>query len=245
MVSTTLAQKLNIRAGNIVALLNAPKGAADLLKPLPDEVEVVTSAKDKVDVILSFVKSRDELEKSGKALKSILDGNTILWFAYPKKKGRTASDLTQDQGWQIIYDLGYEGIASIAIDETWSGLRFRRRLATIENDLVAKQYAGDNADFLPIYQQLVRMTRSLGPDVEVAVSQAYVAFSRGTQFAVIQPMKNRLDLVLKLVNAPLSTRLATATGFGTMSHRVALTNMDDLDPEVIRWLQAAYRASGR
>src|SRR4051794_37737021 len=104
MATKTLAQKLYIRPGYTVALLNAPKGMADTLAPLPDEVKIVTSTQEKADLALVFVKNSAELEKAAKDLKSTVEGDTVLWFAYPKLSSKTASDLSRDNGWKIIYD---------------------------------------------------------------------------------------------------------------------------------------------
>jgi hypothetical protein len=243
MATKTLAQKLFIRPGYTVALLDAPKGAADLLAPLPEDVTVVTNTKNKVDFVLQFVKSSAELEKVAKSLKETLNKEVVLWFAYPKKTSKAASDLTRDHGWKPIYDMGFEGVASVAIDNTWSGVRFRIGLPKGEEDVVAKQYEGARATFLPIYQQLVRIAQSLGPDVELVPRQTYVAFSRGKQFALVKPTRDRIDLALKLPKAPTNSRLEPAEGLGSgsMTHRVVLTAVDEIDREVIAWLQDAYR----
>ncbi|WP_394141037.1 hypothetical protein [Cytobacillus oceanisediminis] len=34
-------------------------------------------------------------------------------------------DLTRDEGWEPVKEAGYTGIASVAIDETWSTMRLR------------------------------------------------------------------------------------------------------------------------
>lgn len=249
MATTSLAQKLNIRARSRVAVLNAPKGAADLIKPLPDETTVVTTTKTTVDVILCFVKDAADLEKQGEALKDVLseDNEVVLWFVYQKKKGKSASNLTGDQGWKIIYDLGYVGIASLALDSTWTALRFRLRAASIGEDFITAQYAGDRANLLPIYQQLASIATMLGPDVQLTPRQNHVFFSRGDQFALIRPTNDRVDLVLSLPRPPLTKRLKSSSGVGTrkMGHRVALTQMEDIDREIVIWLQDAYRAAGR
>lgn len=50
-----------------------------------------------------------------------------LWLCYPKKSGKLRTDLTRDIGWEPIQKLGLYGVTQIAIDEDWSGLRFRYR----------------------------------------------------------------------------------------------------------------------
>ena len=244
MAARTLAQKLYIRPGYTVALLNAPKGMAELLAPLPDDVTIVINTKSKVDLVLHFVKSGAELEKAGKEFEKSLGEEPVLWFAYPKVSSKVTTDLTRDQGWKPIYDMGYEGVASVAIDSTWSGVRFRRRVAKSEDEQIAQQFAGERAALRPIYDQLVNIMRSLGPDVQIVPRQTYVAFARGKQFALIKPLRNRIDLALKLPIPPLSPRLASAPGLGSgsMTHRVALTRPDEIDRQLIAWIQDAYRA---
>jgi predicted transport protein len=251
MATKTLAQKLYIRPGYTVVLLNAPKGINDLLEPLPDEAKVVANPKGAIaqgeaDVIVSFVKTTTELEKSLNQIQDALDKETILWFAYPKQKGKTNSELNRDQGWKTLYDMGYKGISSIAIDDTWSGVRFRTGLPTSEKELVAKQYAGERAALLPLYAQLVNAATNLGPDVQVAARQTYVAFTRGKQFALLRPTSDRIDLALRLPSAPLDARLVGAPGIGSgsMTHRVGITSVDEIDHQVLGWLHDAYRAAG-
>ena len=52
--------------------------------------------------------------------------DAVLWFAYPKKSStKYNSDINRDHGWQLLGDLGFEGVRQVAIDENWSALRFR------------------------------------------------------------------------------------------------------------------------
>jgi hypothetical protein len=247
MPTKTLAQKLYIRPGYTVALLNAPKGMADTLAPLPDEVKIITNTKEKPDLALIFVKTSAELEMVAKSLKDTVDGDTVLWFAYPKLSSKTASDLSRDNGWKMIYDMGYQGVAAVAIDDVWSGLRFKRAAIRGDDELLEKQYTGARAEFRPLFDQISSIVRTLGDDVEMNIRQSYVAFSRGRQFALAKPANDRLDLVLKLASHPLGSRLIEAPGVGSgaMTHRVALTNIADIDREVVSWLQDAYRLAGR
>jgi hypothetical protein len=49
----------------------------------------------------------------------------LLWFAYPKKSGAVKSDLSRDIGWEPVFAGGFDSVAQISIDETWTGFRFR------------------------------------------------------------------------------------------------------------------------
>jgi hypothetical protein len=51
----------------------------------------------------------------------------VVWFAYPKGTSKKyKSEINRDNGWQILGELGFEGVRGVAIDEDWSALRFRR-----------------------------------------------------------------------------------------------------------------------
>ncbi len=247
MAISSLAKKLYIHSGHTVALINAPDGIIEMLAPLPDDVNMVTNTQGKANCILYFVKTNDEVDTAAKELKRSLGDDTILWFAYPKRSSKVDSELTRDRGWTSIHELGLRGIASIAIDSTWSGIRFRRTADNTEEELIAKQYDGSRATWRPLYEQLVNLARNLGPDVELVPRQSYVAFRRGNQFALVKPSNDHLDLVLRLPNGPVSPRLRSAVGVGSgsMTHRVALTKTEDIDKHVIDWLKDAYRAQER
>lgn len=58
------------------------------------------------------------------ALQALKPGG-LLWFAYPKKSSGLKTDITRDVGWDAVTQAGLKGVAQVAIDETWSALRFR------------------------------------------------------------------------------------------------------------------------
>ena len=49
----------------------------------------------------------------------------MLWIAWPKKTAKRPTDLTRDTLWPRVHETGWNGVAAISIDETWSALRFR------------------------------------------------------------------------------------------------------------------------
>lgn len=50
-----------------------------------------------------------------------------LWLAYPKTTGPIRTDIRRDVGWEPLTERGFLAVAQVALDETWSALRFRRR----------------------------------------------------------------------------------------------------------------------
>ena len=95
----------------------------------------------------------------------------------------------------------------------------------------------------PILSRLTSVIEEFGDDVAVEPRQTYVAFSRGRQFALLQPSTpTRLDVGLVLAGAAETERLRPAGSFGSgrTTHRVSLAHEDEIDAELMDWLRAAY-----
>lgn len=123
MAETSLVRKLNIKPGYKVLILNAAQGYQ--LEGLPEGVEVTRDSSGTFDLVQLFVYSRSDIEqKALEAMKAVRPGG-LLWFAYPKKTGKIKTDISRDSGWNTVVEAGWEAVTQIAIDETWSALRFR------------------------------------------------------------------------------------------------------------------------
>jgi hypothetical protein len=108
-------------------------------------------------------------------------------------------------------------------------------------DLVENQYIGKE-NLMPIYKKLLTVVKSLGKDVTITPKKTSVSIIRKKQFALIQPStKTRIDLGLKLKDKPTKGRLEGSGPFGTMcTHRVKLSEVDEVNAELISWLKEAY-----
>lgn len=121
---TPLSQKLGIKEGSKVGVLGAPDGFAQILGPLPDGASLKRGAAGGADLVLWFMRSRRQLER-GLERYRLLD--VPVWMIWPKRASGVVTDLTQN----VIRDAGLgAGLVDYkvcAVDETWSGLLFRRR----------------------------------------------------------------------------------------------------------------------
>ena len=113
-----------------------------------------------------------------------------------------------------------------------------------DQTLVDDQYQGKE-QLRPIYETLKKAIVQLGDDVQVAPKKAAVSFIRKFQFVLIKPAtKQRIDLGLKLKGVPTTERLGDSGPFGTMcTHRVQITDVTDVDDELLAWIKQAYEAS--
>lgn len=113
------------------------------------------------------------------------------------------------------------------------------------SDLVNAQYTGKEG-LLPIYKSLLNLVKGFGTDVTISPKKTSVSIIRKKQFALIKPAtKTRIDLGLKLKDKPNTERLGNSGPFGTMcTHRVQLSDMNQIDDELKEWLQEAYNGAG-
>lgn len=113
-----------------------------------------------------------------------------------------------------------------------------------DSALVTAQYE-KKPDLLPIYEKLSKEILALGKDVEIAPKKGSVSFRVKRQFALVQPStKTRIDLGLKFNDTPHEGRLEPSGPFGAMcTHRVQITDIKQVDKELIGWLKAAYLES--
>lgn len=123
-----LAQKLGIKGGKMLAFLNAPEDYSNILGELPAEVTVTRELKDKVDFIQIFATHRARLEREIPRLKAALKQDGMIWVSWPKKSSKLKSNLRDDIVREIGLKNGLVDVKVCAVDESWSALKFVRRL---------------------------------------------------------------------------------------------------------------------
>ena len=122
VVGKSLAEKLAIAAGAIVAVLNAPQDFIERLEPLPVGAVIRRQMSDDCGLVVWFVRSRRELQ-DGLGLRASRLAGGRLWILFPKKASGKSDELSV----AAVRDLGLaQGLAgaekSVSIDPDWSGL---------------------------------------------------------------------------------------------------------------------------
>jgi hypothetical protein len=110
----SIATKLQLKEGETVRLVNAPKDV-DL------GVESTTRG---ADAVIVFVRNRSELDKHAKVALDHAAEDRLTWIAYPKA-GQLDTDLNRDVLWKLLDGKGVRPVRQVALDDTWSALRFR------------------------------------------------------------------------------------------------------------------------
>ena len=110
------------------------------------------------------------------------------------------------------------------------------------DELIDAQYTGAKAAMRPLYDKMIAVMTSLGPDVEVSPKKTGVSLRRSKQFALIQPTAQRLDVGIILKGVPPAGRLEQNPS--TMcTHRVKVSSEAEMDAEFVSWLRRAYEAA--
>lgn len=124
-----LVDKLGIKAGQRIALVNPPADYAELLGPLPPGVSQAPTLTASLDFIHFFTTSRTALQAAFPDLKAALVTTGMIWISWPKKAAKVATDLDENIVREIGLALGLVDVKVAAIDPVWSGLKFVYRKA--------------------------------------------------------------------------------------------------------------------
>lgn len=124
-----ILKKLNFKDQKLLHILNAPPE----FLPVVDEmlqfaaIETTVASTEYSEFILVFVTEQKQIDELTPVLASALNGDGLLWYAYPKGTSRKYTcNFNRDTGWQMLGKFGFEGVRQVAINEDWTALRFRR-----------------------------------------------------------------------------------------------------------------------
>ena len=108
-------------------MLGAPDGLRrHARRPLPARVTLTAKADADVDLFLVFVRSRRELDAQLVAL-GARRRSADLWLVWPKKASGVKTDLDGNVVRETGLAAGWVDFKVCSVDDTWSGLAFKRR----------------------------------------------------------------------------------------------------------------------
>jgi hypothetical protein len=125
--TTSLAQKLGIRASTTIALVGAPDGFAESLGDLPDGAAFATRIAPTTPLALCFVRSRAELASAFDMLTLRLPLAASVWIVYPRRSGPRAADFHENDVRNAGLGAGLVDYKICSISAEWSGVKFAHR----------------------------------------------------------------------------------------------------------------------
>lgn len=178
-------------------------------------------------------------QKTGRSLEE--------WIAVAKKEGpkedkarrewlKTKHKLGTNSAWWIS-----ERVDGNGAEEDSSEAYLRTAVVYVE-----EQYAGAKEKLWPIYEELLKLGKSMGADVKACPCKTMVPLYREPVFAQIKPTTNtRIDLGFALAHykGKLPKRIIDTGGLAKkdrITHRVELKSVDEINGEVKKWLRTAY-----
>ena len=175
----------------------------------------------------------------GKTGKTLAELKTLIAASGLAKHGEIRQMLMDRFG------LGY-GDASMLVhfaQESDGQTAAQAKGASIE-DVLAEIYSGPRAALRPIHEEIISHVEGFG-EFEIVPKKGYVSLRRKRQFAMIGPgTKGRVELGLNMKDMPGSDRLLAQPPGGMCQYKVFLTSPDEVDLELLGWIQFAHEHAG-
>src|SRR5215217_5878451 len=119
MTDNALAKKMKLRPGQRAAIIGAPEGYIDSLRPLPEQIELSQQLDGTFDWVQIFVKNQAQAAELFPKVIQALKPDSMLWVSFPKGTSKIQTDLTRDRGWDVAQQADLKWINLISVNETW------------------------------------------------------------------------------------------------------------------------------
>jgi len=112
-------------------------------------------------------------------------------------------------------------------------------------EYVDQQYVGAKQALRPLFDRVREIVEAFGADVTMEGRSTYTPFVRRRQFAAVAAAtRTRVDIGVRFVDAPESSRLVPSSAPGQATHRLSVTALDEITADVERLLRVAYEQNG-
>jgi hypothetical protein len=109
---------------------------------------------------------------------------------------------------------------------------------------VDELYTGPKAALRPVHDRVMAAIAGFGP-FETAPKKTYLSLRRKKQFAMVGPAtRTQVEIGLNAKDLESGDRLVALKPGGMCQYRVRVGSPDEVDAELVGWIQAAYDAAG-
>jgi len=113
-----------------------------------------------------------------------------------------------------------------------------------EDAVLDEIYSGAKAGFRPIHEKLMNEIGTFG-DFEIVPKKGYVSLRCKKQFAMIGPKTNtRFEVGINAKDFKKNSRLVEQPKGSMCNYIVSLTDVKEVDSELVAWLKSAYEGAG-
>jgi len=123
-----IIRKLRFRGQNRIAIINAPDKYFNRLRKRLTEVQTDRAIDQRYlyEFMIVFVSNSAEVKSHSPSALHNLAADGVLWFVYPKKSSKAIrTDIDREHGWHPLEEKGFRRVSQVAVDDSWSALRFR------------------------------------------------------------------------------------------------------------------------
>lgn len=105
-------------------------------------------------------------------------------------------------------------------------------------------YTGKNAALRPIHEKIMEEIEKFG-DFEISPKKKNLSLRRSRQFAILGPgTKGRMEVGLNMKGVEGTDRLLAQPPGGMCQYKVFLSDINEVDEDLIGWIRQAYDAAG-
>lgn len=116
--------------------------------------------------------------------------------------------------------------------------------STNTDDFVVSQYKGKE-HLKAYYDKLLAEIQKFDGEFEIAPKKTYVSLKRKKQFIILNPAsKTRFEIGFNLKGIEPKGKLEAEKPNGICSHKINLSDIKEIDKEVIDWIKMAFENAG-
>jgi predicted transport protein len=117
--------------------------------------------------------------------------------------------------------------------------------STLDTDeLIVSQYKGKE-HLKAYYDKLLAEIQNFGGNFEIAPKKTYVSLKRKKQFVILNPAsKTRFEIGFNLKGVEPKGKLEAEKPNGICSHKINLSDINEIDKEVVDWIKMAFDNAG-
>jgi predicted transport protein len=116
--------------------------------------------------------------------------------------------------------------------------------ASNTDDFIVSQYKGKE-HLKAFYDKLITEIQQFGGDFKIDQKKTYVSLKRKKQFIILNPAsKTRFEIGFNLKGVEPKGKLEAEKPNGICSHKINLSDISEIDKEVIDWVRQAFDNAG-